>query len=43
VANSIATFVKQYEFDGVDIDYEDFGAFALGTGAQWLVVGSVVS
>ncbi|WOO79951.1 Endochitinase 4 [Vanrija pseudolonga] len=37
VANSIATFVKQYEFDGVDIDYEDFGAFALGTGAQWLI------
>lgn len=30
-AQTMAAWVKQYSLDGVDVDYEDFGAFAQGT------------
>lgn len=36
VANSLATFVKTYGLDGVDLDYEDTAALYGGTGAQWV-------
>ncbi|KZV72254.1 carbohydrate-binding module family 5 protein [Peniophora sp. CONT] len=38
-ANSIAAWVKQYNLDGVDVDYEDFSAFNGGTTAavDWLI------
>ncbi|KAI0794039.1 glycoside hydrolase family 18 protein [Fomes fomentarius] len=36
-ANNIASFVKQWGFDGVDIDYEDFGAMDTGTAENWLI------
>jgi len=33
VADDLANFVKQYQFDGVDIDWEDFNALAVGANA----------
>lgn len=38
-ANTMAAFVKQYQLDGIDVDYEDFGAFDSGTGSaeNWLI------
>lgn len=38
-ANNFAAWVKQYDLDGIDVDYEDLGAFDAGTGAaeQWLI------
>jgi len=38
-ANTMAAWVKQYDLDGIDVDYEDFNAFDAGTGAaeNWLI------
>ncbi|KAH8103588.1 glycoside hydrolase family 18 protein [Cristinia sonorae] len=38
-ANKMASWVKQYQLDGIDVDYEDFGAFEAGDGRaeQWLI------
>ncbi|KAI0705198.1 glycoside hydrolase family 18 protein [Cytidiella melzeri] len=38
-ANTFAAWVKQYDLDGIDVDYEDFNAFDAGTGAaeSWLI------
>ncbi|KAI0766605.1 glycoside hydrolase family 18 protein [Trametes elegans] len=36
-ANSIAAWVKQYNLDGVDVDYEDFNAMNGGTAENWLI------
>ncbi|KAF5383681.1 hypothetical protein D9615_003641 [Tricholomella constricta] len=36
-ANTFAAWVKQYSLDGIDVDYEDFGAFQAGTAEAWLV------
>ncbi|KAL7410595.1 glycoside hydrolase superfamily [Mrakia frigida] len=37
VATRLASFVKQYDLDGVDIDYEDFPAFSSGSAIPWLI------
>ncbi|TFK66172.1 glycoside hydrolase family 18 protein [Pluteus cervinus] len=37
LANSLAAWVKQYSLDGIDVDYEDFGAFNGGTAESWLI------
>ncbi|WOO76896.1 uncharacterized protein LOC62_01G000509 [Vanrija pseudolonga] len=37
LANTIANFVRQWQLDGVDIDYEDFNAVNGGTSVNWLV------
>jgi len=38
-ADSLAAWVKQYDLDGADVDYEDFNAFNGGTGSAetWLI------
>ncbi|KAA1470280.1 glycoside hydrolase family 18 protein [Dentipellis sp. KUC8613] len=38
-ANTMAAWVKQYGLDGIDVDYEDFGAFdgSGGTAEPWLI------
>ncbi|KAF8634561.1 hypothetical protein AX17_004151 [Amanita inopinata Kibby_2008] len=38
-ANSFAAWVKQYNLDGIDVDYEDFNAFDKGDGSaeSWLI------
>lgn len=38
-ANTMAAWVKQFDLDGVDVDYEDFNAFDAGDGKaeQWLI------
>ncbi|KAF9266947.1 glycoside hydrolase [Marasmius fiardii PR-910] len=38
-ANTMAAWVKQYNLDGIDVDYEDFGAFDRGDGSaeNWLI------
>ncbi|TFK39804.1 glycoside hydrolase family 18 protein [Crucibulum laeve] len=38
-ANTMAAWVKQYNLDGIDVDYEDFGAFDVGDGKAeaWLI------
>ncbi|KAF7358672.1 Glycoside hydrolase [Mycena sanguinolenta] len=36
-ANFIANYVKEFDLDGVDVDYEDFGAIeTAGTAVAWL-------
>lgn len=39
LANNLANYVKTYNLDGADIDYEDFGAFDGGSGSaeNWLI------
>ncbi|KAF8216500.1 glycoside hydrolase [Mycena galopus ATCC 62051] len=39
MATTMANWVIKYDLDGIDVDYEDFGAFDAGTGAaeQWLI------
>jgi hypothetical protein len=32
-ANTMAEWVKQYQLDGIDVDYEDFDAFNAGDGS----------
>ncbi|KDQ61715.1 glycoside hydrolase family 18 protein [Jaapia argillacea MUCL 33604] len=38
-ASTMAAWVKKYDLDGVDVDYEDFDAFDAATGAaeQWII------
>ncbi|KAI0343059.1 glycoside hydrolase [Trametopsis cervina] len=38
-ANTFAAWVKQYNLDGIDVDYEDFNAIDGGTGSgeNWLI------
>ncbi|KAK2461307.1 hypothetical protein APHAL10511_006834 [Amanita phalloides] len=38
-ANTFASWVIKYQLDGIDIDYEDFGAFKAGNGKaeNWLI------
>ncbi|KAM5540643.1 hypothetical protein V8D89_005674 [Ganoderma adspersum] len=36
-ANSLASYVKTYGLDGVDVDYEDFNAMDGGTAEAWLI------
>ena len=38
-AHKLATYVSQYNLDGVDVDYEDFNAFDKGDGSaeKWLI------
>jgi len=36
-ANTFAAWVKQYNLDGIDVDYEDFGAFQSGKAEAWLM------
>ncbi|KAI5895428.1 glycoside hydrolase family 18 protein [Schizophyllum commune H4-8] len=38
-AQNISSWVKEYGLDGVDVDYEDFGAFDKGDGSgeNWLI------
>ncbi|KAK7687873.1 hypothetical protein QCA50_009092 [Cerrena zonata] len=38
-ANTIAAWVKEFDMDGVDVDYEDFNAFDAGDGSaeNWLI------
>jgi chitinase len=35
-ANKVVSFVKQYDLDGVDVDYEDFDAINSGKAEAWL-------
>lgn len=38
VANTMAAWVKKYDLDGIDVDYEDFDAFdgSSGSAVSWL-------
>ncbi|PFH50186.1 glycoside hydrolase family 18 protein [Amanita thiersii Skay4041] len=36
-AQKFADWVKQYDLDGIDVDYEDFAAFQNGTAEKWLI------
>ncbi|KAJ7168018.1 glycoside hydrolase superfamily [Mycena filopes] len=36
-ASAVAQWVKTYDLDGVDVDYEDLEAMAAGTGEQWVI------
>ncbi|KAF8916309.1 glycoside hydrolase superfamily [Mucidula mucida] len=36
-AQTMAAWVKEYDLDGIDVDYEDFNAFAAGTAEAWLI------
>ncbi|KAG6833011.1 hypothetical protein H0H87_012597 [Tephrocybe sp. NHM501043] len=36
-ANTFAAWVKEYKLDGIDVDYEDFGAFNGGSAEAWLI------
>lgn len=36
-AQQLAKFVVDYEFDGVDIDYEDMGAMNSDQAERWLI------
>ncbi|KIY63585.1 glycoside hydrolase family 18 protein [Cylindrobasidium torrendii FP15055 ss-10] len=37
LAQTMAAWVKTWELDGIDVDYEDFNAFAAGTAENWLI------
>ncbi|KAH8922653.1 glycoside hydrolase family 18 protein [Atractiella rhizophila] len=37
LANQLAAFVKQWNFDGVDVDYEDLNAMNIGIAEDWLI------
>ncbi|KAG5640864.1 hypothetical protein DXG03_006806, partial [Asterophora parasitica] len=37
LANNFAAFVKKYNLDGIDVDYEDFDAFNRGTAEAWII------
>ncbi|TFK95290.1 glycoside hydrolase family 18 protein [Pterulicium gracile] len=37
LANTMAQYVKDYNLDGIDVDWEDFDAMAAGTGENWLI------
>lgn len=39
LASTFANFVKQYQLDGIDVDYEDLGAMDKrdGSAEQWLI------
>lgn len=39
LASTFASFVKQYQLDGIDVDYEDSEAMNLQNGAaeQWII------
>ncbi|KAJ9104118.1 hypothetical protein QFC19_004102 [Naganishia cerealis] len=41
-AQSLAAFVKAYDLDGVDIDYEDANAFNTGVAEAWLITFQTV-
>ncbi|KAI9638613.1 glycoside hydrolase family 18 protein [Dioszegia hungarica] len=36
-ATDIAAYVKEYELDGVDVNYEELRAFSLGTAEAWVI------
>ncbi|KAJ7662689.1 glycoside hydrolase superfamily [Mycena polygramma] len=36
-ATTVAQWVKDYDLDGIDVDYEDFDAMSKGTGEQWVI------
>ncbi|KAJ7167995.1 glycoside hydrolase family 18 protein [Mycena filopes] len=36
-ASAVAKWVKAYDLDGVDVDYEDFDAMNAGTAEQWVI------
>lgn len=36
LAQTMANFVKSNGLDGIDVDYEDFGAISAGTAVNWL-------
>ncbi|KAF8576290.1 glycoside hydrolase family 18 protein [Ramaria rubella] len=36
LAESMASWVKTWNFDGIDVDYEDFKAVSAGTAVPWL-------
>lgn len=36
-AEKLATYVKQYDFDGVDVYYQDTYTFERGTAESWLI------
>lgn len=36
LANTMAAWVKEYDLDGIDVDYEDFDAFNSGSAVPWL-------
>jgi hypothetical protein len=37
----MAAWVKQYDLDGIDVDYEDFNAFAAGDGKAEVPYGTL--
>lgn len=43
-ANTMAAWVKEYDLDGIDVDFEDFSAFDAGTGEaeDWLITFTTV-
>ncbi|KAF8577414.1 glycoside hydrolase family 18 protein [Ramaria rubella] len=42
LAQTMAAWVKEYDLDGIDVDYEDFNAVSAGTAASWLVTFTTV-
>lgn len=38
IANTMSAWVKQYDLDGIDVDYEDFGAMKTGNGQRIFVI-----
>lgn len=37
LAQTMASWVKEHDLDGIDVDYEDFSAVSSGRAASWLV------
>lgn len=37
VASDLAAYVKEYELDGVDVDWEDIDAMNAGKGEPWVI------